>query len=259
MIPQCFVFYFQKISHDTIKFRFKLPSPDHILGLPVGQHVTMSAKVNGDRVVRSYTPITPDDVKGYVDFVIKVYKPNEKFPNGGVMSQYLSKLQPGISAIDFLGPLGKIIYLGNGVFQIKESAKEFRNITVTKLSLVAGGTGITPMFQLIQKILQCPKDSTKIALLFANNTEDDILLRDEIDSFAREHGDQFRRWYTIATAPTRWEYGQGFITKQMLEEHINPPADDNLVLICGPPPMIKLAVSPNLESIGHKKELCLSY
>lgn len=34
------------INHDTRRFRFKLPSEKHSLGLPVGQHVFLSAKVS---------------------------------------------------------------------------------------------------------------------------------------------------------------------------------------------------------------------
>ena len=82
------------ISHDTRRFRFSLPSPDHILGisnflkfsisgcnnlfwiqitgLPVGQHVYLSARVNNQLVIRPYTPVTSDDDKGYVDLVVKV-------------------------------------------------------------------------------------------------------------------------------------------------------------------------------------------
>ena len=33
-----------QVSHDTRRFRFALPSEDHKLGLPVGQHVYLSAK-----------------------------------------------------------------------------------------------------------------------------------------------------------------------------------------------------------------------
>ena len=54
------------------KFTFKLPSEDHILGLPVGKHIFLSAKVNGKLVVRPYTPVTSDNVKGHMDLVIKV-------------------------------------------------------------------------------------------------------------------------------------------------------------------------------------------
>lgn len=41
------------------------------------------------------------------------------------------------------------------------------------------------------------KDSTKLALLFANQTEDDILLRKELDELAEQHPDRFKVWYTL--------------------------------------------------------------
>ncbi|CAI9545455.1 unnamed protein product, partial [Staurois parvus] len=85
----------QEISHDTKKFRFGLPSSEHILGLPIGQHIYLSAKVNGSLVVRAYTPVSSDEVKGHIDLVIKVYykNVNPKFPDGGKMSQYLDSLK----------------------------------------------------------------------------------------------------------------------------------------------------------------------
>ena len=33
------VLHVQIVSHDTRKFRFALPSPEHVLGLPIGQYV----------------------------------------------------------------------------------------------------------------------------------------------------------------------------------------------------------------------------
>ena len=41
-------------------------------GLPVGQHIHLSAKIDDQVVIRSYTPVTSDDEKGYMDLVIKV-------------------------------------------------------------------------------------------------------------------------------------------------------------------------------------------
>ena len=45
-----------------------------ILGLPVGQHVYLAAKIDGKTVQRAYTPVTSDDDKGYFDLIVKVYK-----------------------------------------------------------------------------------------------------------------------------------------------------------------------------------------
>ena len=68
-----------------------------------------------------------------------------------------------------------------------------------------GGTGITPMLQLIRYISKDPKDDTKLSLLFANQTEKDILLRDELEQVAQEHPDQFKIWYTV-DSPTEGKF-----------------------------------------------------
>lgn len=62
------------ISHDTRRFRFGLPTPKHVLGLPIGQHIHLTARIAEDIVTRSYTPVSSDDNHGYVDLVIKVSK-----------------------------------------------------------------------------------------------------------------------------------------------------------------------------------------
>jgi hypothetical protein len=43
-------------------------------GLPVGQHIHLSAKIDDQIVIRSYTPVTSDEDQGYMDLVIKVTK-----------------------------------------------------------------------------------------------------------------------------------------------------------------------------------------
>ncbi|KAJ9578056.1 hypothetical protein L9F63_025080, partial [Diploptera punctata] len=110
----------EKISHDTRRFRFGLPSEKHILGLPVGQHIHLSAKIDDQIVIRSYTPVSSDDDKGYMDLVIKVYFKNvhPKFPEGGKMSQYLENMKLG-ETIDVRGPSGRLVYLDRGKFALK--------------------------------------------------------------------------------------------------------------------------------------------
>lgn len=63
--------------------------------------------------------------------------------------------------------------------------------------LPPGGTGITPMLQLVREVVQDESDPTQMALLFANQTPGDILLRDELDSLARDNPHRFKLWYTV--------------------------------------------------------------
>lgn len=101
----------------------------------------LSATINGELVIRPYTPVSSDDERGYFELVIKVYFANvhPKFPEGGKMSQYLDTLGIG-DTVDVRGPLGKVTYLGGGDIQYKEkSTPEIRH--ATDIGLIAGGTG----------------------------------------------------------------------------------------------------------------------
>lgn len=40
--------------------------------LRTGQHIYLSAQIDGALVVRPYTPVSSDDDKGFVDLVVKV-------------------------------------------------------------------------------------------------------------------------------------------------------------------------------------------
>ncbi|XP_074482364.1 NADH-cytochrome b5 reductase 3 [Sebastes fasciatus] len=243
----------QIVSHDTRKFRFALPSPEHILGLPVGQHIYLSARIDGKLVVRPYTPVSSDDDKGFVDLVVKIYfkDVNPKFPEGGKMSQYLESLRIN-DTIDFRGPSGLLVYKGKGVFEIQADKKSSAETKTAKhVGMIAGGTGITPMLQLITDVMKDPQDQTVCYLLFANQTEKDILLRPELEEIQVNHPDRFKLWFTLDRAPEDWEYSQGFISEDMVREHLPPPSDDSLILMCGPPPMIQFACNPNLDKVGH--------
>ncbi|XP_014295033.1 NADH-cytochrome b5 reductase 2 isoform X2 [Microplitis demolitor] len=250
------------ISHDTRRFRFGLPTDQHVLGLPIGQHVKLTAVINGESVSHSYTPVSSDDDRGFVDLVIKVYFKNvhPKFPEGGKLTQYIENMKLG-DEIDFHGPVGRLFYRGNGNFAIKKSRTDptLDFHTVNKVVMIAGGSGIAPMLQLIRAITKDPSDSTKVSLLFANQTEKDILLRDELEQVLKNHPDKFTRWYTIDSSSDDWKYSTGYINAEMIKTHMYPPADDTIVLVCGPPAMINFACTPNLDKLGYDQKLRYIY
>lgn len=251
----------EEISHDTRKYRFELPSDEHILGLPVGQHIHLSAQINNELVIRSYTPVSSDDDKGFVDLVVKVYKKNvhPKFPDGGKMTQYLDSMKIG-DKIAFRGPSGKLQYLGNGKLSIKKLRKDPPQIVnVKKINMIAGGSGITPMLQLVNEVLKRSGDDTQLALLYANQSEEDILLRDDLDVLAAKHQEQFKVWYTVDRASESWKFSVGFVNEVMIQDNLFPPSSDTITVMCGPPPMINFACLPNLEKLNYEKELNFAY
>lgn len=250
----------EEVSHDTRRFRFALPSPEHVLGLPVGQHIYLVARINGQLVIRPYTPVSSDDDKGYMDLVIKVYFKNPpKFPDGGKMSQYLDSMAIG-DFMDVKGPSGLLVYEGRGVFKIRPDKKTPpETVQAKKVGMIAGGTGITPMLQLIRHVFTDPKDTTELSLIFANQTEDDILLRTELEDIANEHPNRFHLWFTLDRPKEGWAYSSGFVNAEMIKEHLPAPEEGTLILMCGPPPMINFACLPNLEKLGYTPDMRFAY
>lgn len=221
------------ISHNVALYRFKLPNPDDVLGLPIGQHISVEADINGKVIQRSYTPTSSDDDLGHFDLVIKSY------PNGNV-SKYFAELEIG-QTISVKGPKGQFKYTPG---------------LVRAFGMIAGGTGITPMLQIVRAIVKNPNDKTTVNLIFANVTVDDILLKEELDLLAKNH-ENFNVFYTLDKPPNDWNGGRGFVTQDMIKKFCPPPANDIKILLCGPPPMIS-AMSKNCEALGYEKSRTIS-
>ena len=63
---------------------------------------------------------------------------------------------------------------------------------LSRAGMLAGGSGITPMFQVALAILRNEQDRTVVHLVYANVAEEDILLRKQLDAWARMHPDRFK-------------------------------------------------------------------
>jgi len=215
-------------------------------------------------VIRSYTPVSSDETdQGYVDLIIKVYFPNvhPKFPDGGKMTMFLEKMKIG-DTIDFRGPGGLIEYQTGGKLLVakKPTDTDIPIKSVKKIGLIAGGSGITPMLQIIRHVVRhADKDDTEVHLLFANQTEEDILCREEIEQAASESNGKIKFHYTLDRPPTDWKYSSGFISEDMIRENMPVVGKDAAVLICGPPPMVKFACMPNLEKCGWTEDQIFIY
>jgi len=218
-----------QVSPNTAIYRFKLPHPDDVLGLPIGQHISVSAEINGKNIIRNYTPISLEDHLGYFEVIIKTY---EK----GNISKHVSLLKLGQS-IRVKGPKGNFLYTPN---------------LVKHITMIAGGTGIAPMIQVIRACLRNPSDRSKITLLYANVTAEDILLKSDLEELQDVHGlDRLKIYYVLNNPPPNWKGGVGFVTKEHIREHIpNPDTTDSKLLICGPPPMVT-AMKNNLKELAY--------
>ncbi|OPB37695.1 hypothetical protein A0O28_0046070 [Trichoderma guizhouense] len=200
-----------------------------MLGLPTGQHVAITMNVDGEKVTRSYTPVSNNLDYGVLELLVKIY------PDGKLTGGCLANLQIG-DEVQFRGPKGAMRY-SNGLCK--------------KIGMIAGGTGITPMFQLIRAICENDRDATEISLIYANHTENDILLKDELDKFSRLYPKLFKVFYVIEHPSTTWNSGVGYITKDMAAQRLPLPGNDVKIMVCGPPGMVG-AAKKFLGELGYE-------
>ena len=99
--------------------------------------------------------------------------------------------------------------------------------------MIAGGTGITPMLQIIRAALKNPRDKTKLNLVYANVNYEDILLKKELDELADKYSSRFKVFYVLNKPPSGWTGGVGFVSKEQITAHLPASNDDIKVLLCG--------------------------
>lgn len=237
-----------QISPDTKLFRFGFPSDRCVLGLTVGQHIRIKARVIspacplGAQIKRKYSPTSRHDALGFFEIPIKIYHATDEYP-GGALTSYLNTLSVN-DIIQISGPCGKYIYLGNGncKFYNSPEPKHFE-----ALGFIAGGTGITPCFQYIQYIIEKGEDIS-LHLIFANKTEKDILLREDLEKF--EATGKLHLYYTVSTSEANWRYATGYVNEEMILEHMPKPSDSVGIFFCGPSPMNRM-LRELLPRIGY--------
>lgn len=149
------------------------------------------------------------------------------------------------------GPKGLLFYLGDGDFALRKNP-----IKKTKIGLIAGGTGITPCFQIIQSS-SLAKDALSIVMLYSNKTESDILLKEELEFYSKINAEHFKIFHTL----TRQEEGaswigfKGRITDNMIQTCGFPePSPETLICYCGPAAFNK-TVEDIMVKLGYSKDM----
>ncbi|KAI8053220.1 hypothetical protein BDF22DRAFT_620080, partial [Syncephalis plumigaleata] len=151
----------------------------------------------------------------------------------GQVSRFVASKRIG-ERIEFIGPR-----LNNYGWQY--TANQHQHIL-----MMAGGTGVAPMVQLLEYALMNDADTTRFTLIFAARNERDHLLSDTLDELARKHSSRLRVRYLAETVSaesrTTWTGGIGRITESDIVDASVWQTDESrasLVIVCGPPGMME--------------------
>lgn len=223
------------VSHDSKIFTFRLDHADQTIGLPIGQHVLMRLREPATReaIIRAYTPISYGTDKETLDILIKIYRDSPS-QAGGKMTQALDSIPVG-HWVDFKGPVGKFTYLGNGNCDISGKPRH-----VNRFVMVCGGSGVTPIYQVLRAVTEDASDETECIVLDGNRLEEDILCRKELDDMVSLAKDRVTLIHSLSKPEASWMGRCGRMDKDLYDKHVGRKVEcskETMILVCGPEAM----------------------
>ncbi|EPY23732.1 NADH-dependent fumarate reductase [Strigomonas culicis] len=223
--------------------RFNLPGQLQRTGLALGQFIGIRGEWDGQHLVGYYSPITLPDDYGVIGILARSDKGN--------LREWISALQPG-DAVEMKACGGLRI-------ERRFSARHFfyKNYKIRKLALIAGGTGIAPMLQIIRAAVKRPfmESLESINLIYAAEDVSELTYRELLHSYQRQYGtEKFTCHFVLNKPPPQWTEGVGFVDAALLRTAVQAPSNDLLIAICGPPVMQR-AVKIALAAQGYNMNL----
>jgi len=249
-----------KFGHNTQTFRFNLHSSLQTTGLEVGRFVAIRGELDGDTLTGYYSPISrPGDV-GVIDILCRT---DEK---GGPIVKLLQSIRPGASVL--MKAMG-------GVRLVQQPTPPFwshNGRPLRRLSLLAGGTGVAPALQISRAFFKnlatdegadgdahpsAPERGIKI--VYAAETVGDLAFMGAIENLEARFRDLIQHYVVLNLPPQGWTQGIGFVDQDIIRRRLwFPPADDHMMVICGPPIFEQIMCS-NLSKLGYPKEQYYSF
>jgi ring-1,2-phenylacetyl-CoA epoxidase subunit PaaE len=147
-----------KETADTVSIYFQ-PTDANFYKYESGQHLTVRVKVKGSNHSRCFSlSSTPKD--DFLRITVKL--------KGEVSHWFYNEAKIG-DTIESLYPVG-----------------DFKACASKNYVMIAGGSGITPIYSMIQDILVKNPESS-IKLVYANKNESSIIFKKEIDALAKQY------------------------------------------------------------------------
>jgi NAD(P)H-flavin reductase len=233
------------LTHDVNHYKFRLPSPDSPAA-PVGSAMLIKTAAG----IRPFTPVYNNSDPGYVHFAIKNY-------HRGV-SKSLADLEIG-DEVKIAGPIPYI--------EVTSSSANYDQVY-----LIGAGNGITPLWSYLTDTLNDPMSETKLKLIYANKSKDDIVFMDEINRLKAQYPGRFEIVHVLEKASEVAQY-TGRLTDEILKKEISTVGSDNQILVCGPPmfietvagakpagpPFVQGTLGGTLKEIGFKQNQVVKY
>ena len=223
----------QQETSDSVAITFENLN-EKSLPFKAGQYVTVTKYLKGESVTRCYS-IFESPSAGKLSIGVKWVK-------DGLLSSYLNNDLAVGDELTVAGPFGDFTY-------DPVAAK-----TSKLLTLIAGGSGITPILSIAKTALAMNSEG-EVHLIYANHSIIDVMFLRQINELSFEYPERFSISYIYKKGHTGWAGETGYLNKEKLINMlaIHSESEDAQYYICGPDTMKNIVIS-TLGSLNIKSE-----
>lgn len=194
-----------------------------------GQHVTIRLSINGVTLFRTFSLSSIPSSSNGASLTIK------RIPNGRVTNYLYQTLKAGDTLY---------VSAPSGQFYITPEPANQKHYV-----MIAGGSGITPIYSMMGTILKFEPKSI-ITLLYANRTDQSIIFKEKLEQWQMEFPSQFSIKHFLSEQNLPTNVIKGYITKVFMEELINNNSKKDLAFyLCGPETMTNKLIA-DLHYLG---------
>lgn len=198
-----------------------------------GQHLTIKVTIKGETLYRTFSISSIPNTDNVLTLTIKKIE-------GGKVTNYLAENLKIGDSIEVTAPSGQ--------FYINPEPANQKHYV-----MIAGGSGITPIYSMIGTILKVEPKS-KITLLYANRTSTSIVFEEKIEQCTKAFPTQLEVKHFLSEEENSLSAIKGYITRISLEEILNQYGKNNLdFYLCGPEMMTNKLIE-DLQYLGISKE-----
>ncbi len=179
-----------------------------------GQYINLQLTIDGKRVNRSYTMSSSPTRNAYVEISVK------KAANG-YGSKHVHETFKAGQLVKVAAPSGKFYFAGS---------------EASRVVLVAGGIGITPMMSVVRSLTDRGW-AGDMYLLFSVRTQQDIVFREELDYLQKRYANLHVCVTLSKETDPAWTGARGNVNKELVRGFV-PDLTHGPVMLCGPDPMM---------------------
>jgi ferredoxin-NADP reductase/sterol desaturase/sphingolipid hydroxylase (fatty acid hydroxylase superfamily) len=198
-----------------------------------GQHLTIKVNIKGETFYRTFSISSIPNKDNFLTLTIK------KIKGGKVTNHLANNLKVG-DILEVTAPSGQ--------FCVNPEPAHQNNYV-----MIAGGSGITPIYSLIGTILKIEPKS-KITLLYANKNSNSIIFKEKLQQWTKEFPNQLEVKHFFSEEENPQNAVKAYITRISLEEIINHFGKNKFdFYLCGPEIMTNKLIE-DLTYLGIAKD-----